>query len=59
MSFAFRTLEFLLDERTQLGELVSKHGFLQGEDRNQTGTMLNRVLDGNGGDALLYRLIHI
>lgn len=53
----FERLGFLLDERTQLGELVSNTISYKVKTANQTGTMLNRILDGNGGDALLYRLI--
>ena len=56
-SSLFDRLVFLLDERILLEELVSTVVSYKVKSASKMGTMLNRILDGNGGDALLYRLI--
>ena len=54
----FAHLESLLEkERARLGELVSTTVSYKVKTTNKTGTLLARILEGNKGDELLYRLI--
>ena len=53
----FGCLAYLLEERARLGELVSTVVTYKVKQATRTGTLLTRILDGNKGDALLYRLL--
>ena len=53
----FDRLKHLLDERLQLGLLVSEKVEYKVKTTVYQGTMLDRILEGNKGDELLYRLL--